>query len=45
MILTLTASIMYWSLKRAGGNSEQGERLSEVSEGSTDDAEIAPSGA
>ncbi|THU48571.1 hypothetical protein C4D60_Mb06t00390 [Musa balbisiana] len=38
MILTLTASIMYWSLQQPAGSSEQAESLAEASEVSADDA-------
>ncbi|WOL13943.1 fimbrin-5-like [Canna indica] len=37
MILTLTASIMYWSLQQAGGNPEEAEPLAPVSEVSSSD--------
>ncbi|XP_065010393.1 fimbrin-5-like [Musa acuminata AAA Group] len=38
MILTLTASIMYWSLQQPAGSSEQAESVAEASEVSADDA-------
>ncbi|KAJ8477977.1 hypothetical protein OPV22_021704 [Ensete ventricosum] len=38
MILTLTASIMYWSLQQPAGSSEQAESTAEASEVSADDA-------